>query len=134
MFFNGSTAVVGPGRFFSLLFYLQWVGLLGRMISSSQGLYLNTQDNTKTQNKHICIPNIHALSWIRTHDHSVRASDDGSCLRPLGYRDRGTVAWGDKIRGILCQSSRSTDATPVKNFAVKIRICFYISKRNEYKY
>jgi hypothetical protein len=25
---------------------------------------------------------------IRTHDHSVHASEDSSCLRPLGYRDR----------------------------------------------
>jgi hypothetical protein len=32
--------------------------------------------------------NIHALSGIQTHDHSVRASEDSSCLRPLAYRDR----------------------------------------------
>jgi hypothetical protein len=44
----------------------------------------------QTQNKHIRLytPNIHALSGIRTHDHSVRASEDSSCLRPLGYCDR----------------------------------------------
>jgi hypothetical protein len=41
---------------------------------------------TKTQNKHI--PNIHALSEIRTHDPGFRASEDSTCLRPLGYRDR----------------------------------------------
>jgi hypothetical protein len=40
----------------------------------------------QTQNEHI--PNIHALSGIPTHDHSVRAREDTSCLRPLGYRDR----------------------------------------------
>jgi hypothetical protein len=28
---------------------------------------------------------IHALSAIRTHDPSVRASEDGSCLRPRGH-------------------------------------------------
>jgi hypothetical protein len=39
---NGSTALVGLGRFFSFLIYSQSVGLLGRVISSSQGLYLNT--------------------------------------------------------------------------------------------
>jgi hypothetical protein len=38
---------VGPGRFFSLLIYLQLVGLIGRVISSSEGLYLNT-----VQHKH----------------------------------------------------------------------------------
>jgi hypothetical protein len=32
--------------------------------------------------------NIHALSSIRTHGPGVRASEDSSCLRPLGYRDR----------------------------------------------
>jgi hypothetical protein len=42
----------------------------------------------QTPNKYIYTPNIHALSWIRTHNHSVRASEDNSCLRPLGYRDR----------------------------------------------
>jgi hypothetical protein len=31
---------------------------------------------------------IHALSGNRTYDPSVRASEDSSCLRPLGYNDR----------------------------------------------
>jgi hypothetical protein len=35
---------------------------------------------------------IHALSGIRTHDPSVRASEDSSCLRPRGYCDRRTSA------------------------------------------
>jgi hypothetical protein len=43
---------------------------------------------TQTQNKHIHTPNIHALSVIRTHDPSVRASEESTCLRPLGYCDR----------------------------------------------
>jgi hypothetical protein len=42
----------------------------------------------QTQNKHIHTPNIHALSGIRTHDASVRASEDNSCLRLLGCCDR----------------------------------------------
>jgi hypothetical protein len=42
----------------------------------------------QTKNKHIYTPNIHVLNGIRTHDHSIRASEDSSCLRPLGYRDR----------------------------------------------
>jgi hypothetical protein len=60
---------------------LQTVGLLGRVISSSQGLI---QDNTNTD-KHRHTPNIHALCGIRTHDPSLRASEDSSCLRPLDY-------------------------------------------------
>jgi hypothetical protein len=44
----------------------------------------------QTQNKHIYTPNIHALSGIRTHDHSAQASEDSSCFRSLGYRDRPT--------------------------------------------
>jgi hypothetical protein len=43
---------------------------------------------TKTQNKHIHIPHIHALCRIRTHDPGFRASEDSTCLRQLGYCDR----------------------------------------------
>jgi hypothetical protein len=43
---------------------------------------------TQTQNKHIHIPNIHASCGIRTHDPGFRASEDSTCLRTLGYRDR----------------------------------------------
>jgi hypothetical protein len=63
----------------------QSVGLLGRVISSSQGLYLNThrpKNALRTQTL-----NIHALSGIRTHGFGVSASEDSSCLRPFGYRD-----------------------------------------------
>jgi hypothetical protein len=42
---------------------------------------------TQTQNKRIHTPNIHALSGIRTHDRSIRTSEDSSCLRPRGYCD-----------------------------------------------
>jgi hypothetical protein len=42
LFFAGSTALVGPGLFFSFMIILQTVGLFGWVISSSQGLYLNT--------------------------------------------------------------------------------------------
>jgi hypothetical protein len=37
---------------------------------------------------HTHTPNIHALSGIQTHDPSVRASEDSSCLRKRGYCDR----------------------------------------------
>jgi hypothetical protein len=63
----------------------QSVGLLGRVISSSQGLYqyTNTEKRTHTQ-----ILNVHALSGIPTHDPGFWANEDSACLRPLGYRDR----------------------------------------------
>jgi hypothetical protein len=56
----------------------QSVELLGRMISSSQGLYLytNTENTHTTQTL-----NIHALSGIRTHGPGVRETEDSSCLR-----------------------------------------------------
>jgi hypothetical protein len=40
------------------------------------------------QNKRIHTPNIHALCGIRTHDPGFRASEDSTCPRTLGYRDR----------------------------------------------
>jgi hypothetical protein len=67
--------------------FLQTVGLLGRVISSSQGLYLNIG---QTQNKHIHTPNIHALCGIRNYDPSFQDSEDSLCLRPLGCCERRT--------------------------------------------
>jgi hypothetical protein len=46
---------------------------------------LPTHRTTQRQNKRIHTPNIHALSGIRTHDPSDRASEDSSCLTPRGY-------------------------------------------------
>jgi hypothetical protein len=70
---------------FSFLDLKQSVGLLGRVMSSSQGLYLyiNTEKRTYAHTL-----NIHALSGIRTHDPGFRGSEDSACLRTLGYRDR----------------------------------------------
>jgi hypothetical protein len=63
-------------RFVSLQFLnlKHSVGLLGRVISPSQGLYLTQTD-------------IHASSGIGTHDPSVRSSDDSSWPRPRGNCD-----------------------------------------------
>jgi hypothetical protein len=73
-------------RFVSLQFLniTQSVGLLGRGIRPTQGLYLHR--TTQTQNK--TLTNIHALSGIRNHDPSVRAAEDISCLRTRGHCDR----------------------------------------------
>jgi hypothetical protein len=46
---------------------------------------------TRTQNKHINTPNIHTFCGIRTHETGFRSSEDSTCLRPLGYRDRPLV-------------------------------------------
>jgi hypothetical protein len=52
---------------------------------------------TQSQNKRIHTPNVHALSRIRTHDPSVRASEDSSWLRPRGYSDRHSFRIGKEI-------------------------------------
>jgi hypothetical protein len=68
--------------------FSQTAGLLRRVIIPLQGCYLN-----RGQHKHrikAYIPNIHALGGIRIYDHSVQASENSSCLRPLSYYDRHT--------------------------------------------
>jgi hypothetical protein len=72
-----------PPFHFGFLDLRQLVGLLGRVISSSQGT--QTQQNANT---HIQTLNIHNLSGIRTHDPGFRAREGSACLRQLGYRDR----------------------------------------------
>jgi hypothetical protein len=75
--YYGSTAFCWASAAFSVSYsYTQSVGLLGRGISPSQGRYLHTDAD------------IHALSGMRAHDTSVRASEDSSCLRPRGHCDR----------------------------------------------
>jgi hypothetical protein len=54
---------------------------------------LSKHRTTQTQNKCIDTSNIHALSGIRTHDPSDRASEDSSCLRPSAYCDRQTMVY-----------------------------------------
>jgi hypothetical protein len=65
--------------------FTQTVGLLGRVIRPLQGLYLNTGQHKHRINAHI---DIHASCGIRTHDPSVRAREDSSCLRQRGHCDR----------------------------------------------
>jgi hypothetical protein len=70
--------IVGPWSLlqFRNLFFTQSVGLLGRVISPSQGRYLHTRQHKHRINTYT---DIHALSGIRSHDPSVRASEDSSC-------------------------------------------------------
>jgi hypothetical protein len=87
--------------FFSFLIHTQSVGLLGRGMSPSQGRYLYRA--TQTQN--INHTDVHVSSGIWTHDPSLRAGEDGSCLRPRSHCD-GHVGpmvnykwWGMKQSG-----------------------------------
>jgi hypothetical protein len=62
--------LLGPGLFFSsVIFFIQSVGLLGRVISLSQGRYLHKGQHKQRINAHT---DIYALSGIQTHDPSVR--------------------------------------------------------------
>jgi hypothetical protein len=65
---------------FGLLDFRCSVGLLGRVISSSQGLYLytNTEKRTYTQT-----PNIHVLSGIRTHNPDFRVLDRSATVTSI---------------------------------------------------
>jgi hypothetical protein len=76
-FINGSTAFCWAlASFFSfVIFFIQTVEFIGRVISPSQGRYLH-----RGQHKHRINANthIHALSGIRTHDFSFPASEDTS--------------------------------------------------------
>jgi hypothetical protein len=59
-----------------VIFFTQSLRLLRRGISPSQGRYLHTGQH-ETESTHT---DINALSRIRTHDLSVRANQDGSCV------------------------------------------------------
>jgi hypothetical protein len=58
----------------------------GRVVSPSQGLYLQTGQHKLRINAHNT--DSHASSGIATHDPSDRASEDSSCLRSRGHCDR----------------------------------------------
>jgi hypothetical protein len=62
----------------------QTVGLLGRGISLTQDRCLHTGQHN-TQNKRDT--KIRVSIGIRTHDPSVRASEDSPCLRSCGHCD-----------------------------------------------
>jgi hypothetical protein len=77
---------VGPWPLlqFRNLFYTDG-RLLGWVIRPSQGRYLHTGQHRHRTTTHT---DIHALGGIRTHDPSVRASEDNSCLIPRGHCER----------------------------------------------
>jgi hypothetical protein len=73
---------------FSFLYLRQSVGLFGRVISSSQGLYLYTNTekythtHTHTNTKHIC------PGWDSNPRFRLPSERRQFMPRPLGYRDR----------------------------------------------
>jgi hypothetical protein len=67
--------------------YRQLVGLLRRVISPV-ARPLPTQDNTDTEETRT---DIHASSGIRSHEPSVSAGEEISCLRPRDHCDRRKI-------------------------------------------
>jgi hypothetical protein len=77
---------VGPWPLLQfVIFFTKIVGFLGGGISPSQGRYLHMGQHKHRIKAHRAIL---AMSGIRTDDPSVRVSEDSSCHRPLGHRDR----------------------------------------------
>jgi hypothetical protein len=78
----------GPGLLFSFVIIFSTDGRTPWKSDQFVARPLPKRRTTQTQYKRIHTPNTHALSPIRTHDPSVRASEDISCHRPRGYCDR----------------------------------------------
>jgi hypothetical protein len=76
----------GLARFFSflILYKIGWTPWTGDQPVTVP--YLHTEQHKHRINAHDT--DIHASSGIRTHDPSVQASEDTSCLRPRGHCDR----------------------------------------------
>jgi hypothetical protein len=66
---------------FSRSYRTPWAG--DQLVARPLPVHKHRKMHTYTQTL-----NIHALSGIRTHDPSFRASEGSACPRPLGYRDR----------------------------------------------
>jgi hypothetical protein len=76
---------VRPWQLFQFLdIFTQTVGLFDGG-SARRKAATCTQGRTDLEETHT---DIHASNGIRTHDPSVRAGEDGSCLRPRGHCDR----------------------------------------------
>jgi hypothetical protein len=83
------------GRFSSFLIYrvggTPWTG------DQPVARPLPTHRTTQTQNKRT---DIHASGGIRTHDPSVRAGEDSTCLRPRDHCYRYQATTGEDNRGL----------------------------------
>jgi hypothetical protein len=67
---------------FSFLILRQSVEPLGRGISPSQGRYLHSTTQIQSKRRETSMP------WVWTHDTSVRASEERSCLTPRDHCDQ----------------------------------------------
>jgi hypothetical protein len=95
IFFMALLPSVGPWPLFSFLILCTggrtpWTG------NQPVARPLATHRTTQRQNKRTKYRHIHASSGIRTHDYSVRASEDSSCLRPRGHCDRHLITYDMK--------------------------------------
>jgi hypothetical protein len=106
-------------------FYTE-VGILGGVISPSQSRYLHAGQHKHKINAHT---NIHALSEIRTHDPRFRASEDSSCLRPRGHRDRQTgssAEVGISLCATISGPPQTFTQSPVQCASRHLPTCEYI--------
>jgi hypothetical protein len=95
----------------------QSVGLLGRRISPTQGLYPHrTTQHRKTRT------HIHAPNGIRTRDPSVRAVEDSTCLRPRGRWNRQSKDSIDPKWTKIIITSKLLMQTPPKSGADVARL------------
>jgi hypothetical protein len=95
---------------------LTLVGLLGWGISLTQSLYLHrTTQYRKMRTR------IHTTSGIQTHDPSVRAAEDSTCLRPLGHWDRL-----DKVLATIKFRIFCLPLPSVKNFKTNIKSIYLL--------
>jgi hypothetical protein len=90
-FFNGSSSLFRALASYSVPYSFLTVGRTPWTSDQLATRSLPKHRTTQTQKDCIHTPNIRALRGIRTHDPSVRASEDSSCLRPRGYCDRHLI-------------------------------------------
>jgi hypothetical protein len=108
---------VGPWPFFS--FFILYT--VGRTPSKGDQPVARPLPTHRTTQKRINAHNtdIHALSGIRTHDPSVRASEDSSCLSPRCHRDQPE----NKLVFIIC----SVDGRDEKGIQMEVRDKLHVS-------
>jgi hypothetical protein len=84
----------------------------------------------KEKPSHNTTLNLHGLSGIRTHSPGVRTSEDSSCLRSLGYRDRLSILlsaenWRAKVYIFTqCENRKIKAQVPVTSTALQERLAF----------
>jgi hypothetical protein len=120
-----STAFVDLGRFFS--FNLYTVGRTPWMGDQPVAKSLLTHRATQKWKK--CTQDIHDSSGICTHDLSVRAGEDDSCLRPRYHYDSlNSIYWGSLYSTCVSTPRRSK---PCRLIPDQILAVYEYMKREE---